>query len=151
MRGNGVKQWAYQGRPLYHYSGPQLAGAGPVDDKNVRTLGATRAAFGSGQQNQLAEAGWRRAAYAPNVPTQAGIAFRSLAVANGYGFVVDGSEMAIYLLQGPPQDPAAWTPVYAPEAAKPIGDFSIATRKDGTGQWSYKGNCFTPSMAIFIE
>ena len=32
-----------------------------------------------------------------------------------------------------------WSPVTAPDSAAPIGDWSIATRPDGSLQWSYKG------------
>ncbi len=136
-RGNGVKQWAYQGRPLYQYSGPEPTGTEPADRRNARTGGPAQALSDPASRVNSPKAGWRRAAYAPSVPTPAGITFQGLPVANGYGFLVSGSQMAIYVLKTQPTDPTAWTPVYAPEVAKPIGDFSIATRKDGTAQWAY--------------
>lgn len=32
-----------------------------------------------------------------------------------------------------------WPPLMAPAGAKPIGDWSVITRDDGTTQWAYKG------------
>lgn len=34
---------------------------------------------------------------------------------------------------------AAWPPLAAPAGAKPLGDWSILTRDDGSRQWAYKG------------
>lgn len=32
-----------------------------------------------------------------------------------------------------------WPPVMATEADKPVGDYSVITRDNGTKQWAYKG------------
>lgn len=32
-----------------------------------------------------------------------------------------------------------WPPLFAPDAAKPIGGYSVVTRDDGKKQWAYKG------------
>jgi len=32
-----------------------------------------------------------------------------------------------------------WPPLIAPEAAKPMGGYSVVTRDDGKKQWAYKG------------
>ncbi len=32
-----------------------------------------------------------------------------------------------------------WPPVYAPADAKPVGSFTVVTRKDGKTQWAYEG------------
>lgn len=32
-----------------------------------------------------------------------------------------------------------WPPLAAPAGAQPVGDFSVIKRKDGSGQWAYKG------------
>lgn len=36
-----------------------------------------------------------------------------------------------------PSCAAAWPPAYAPDDAKPVGDFTLVTRKDGKKQWAY--------------
>jgi predicted lipoprotein with Yx(FWY)xxD motif len=34
---------------------------------------------------------------------------------------------------------ANWPPLLAPADAKPVGDYSVIARDDGTRQWAYKG------------
>jgi predicted lipoprotein with Yx(FWY)xxD motif len=42
---------------------------------------------------------------------------------------------------------AAWPPAYAPDDAKPVGDFTLVTRKDGKKQWAYDGHAlYTSSL-----
>jgi predicted lipoprotein with Yx(FWY)xxD motif len=33
----------------------------------------------------------------------------------------------------------AWPPAMAPDSAKPVGDFTVITRDDGSKQWAWKG------------
>lgn len=117
----GVKQWAYQGQPVYLYKG-----AKPVsellernDDKEV----------------------WRVLDFSPEnvIVAPSGIKLQSLEVAAGYGLVSADNGMVMYNFNGSPRNPAAWQPVYAPAVALPFGDFSITRREDGTAQWAYKG------------
>ena len=35
---------------------------------------------------------------------------------------------------------ANWPPLFAPEAAKPMGGYTVVTRDDGKKQWAYKGS-----------
>jgi predicted lipoprotein with Yx(FWY)xxD motif len=87
------------------------------------------------------KAGWRRAAYTPEktftVPS--GIELKSLMTSNGYGLVTADNGMPIYRVKAAPQNPAAWTPVYAPLLASKVGEFNTLKRPDGKLQWAYKG------------
>lgn len=138
-RDGGEKQWAYFGLPLYVYSGEDPSGELPSGRDVIKDEDGS-AAYDLGSKRFSPKDGWKRAAYMPekSVATPAGIALESLAVANGYGFVIPGTGMVTYVLKSAPKSPRMWTPVYAPGAAKAIGDFSIVTREDGTRQWAFK-------------
>jgi len=138
-RSEGGRQWAYLGQPLYSYNGVDPVGD-PPSGRNVVQDDAQRAIFDFGSKNYSPKDGWKRAAYTPEKTTQApaGIELQTLAVANGYGFVLPGTGMVMYTLDGAPKNNLAWTPVYAPGAARETGDFSIIAREDGTQQWAYK-------------
>jgi predicted lipoprotein with Yx(FWY)xxD motif len=139
-RGGGQKQWAYQGQPLYRYSGEDPAGQ-PVSG-GLSTTGAEDPAWHDpGSKVFSPKQGWKRAAFTPEstVAHPGDIELKSLGVANGYGFVSKTSGRALYMLKTPPKNNLAWTPVYAPSLAAPVGDFTIMPREDGTRQWSYKG------------
>src|SRR6185295_9654982 len=81
--------------------------------------------------------GWRRAKFAPDeaVVAPSGIQIKSLAVANGYVIVNQTTDMPLYVMKTAPKNPRVWTPMYAPLVAQPVGDFTVATREDGTKQW----------------
>ena len=64
---------------------------------------------------------------------------KSLPTGNGYGFVSPKTGLAMYTLKTAPKSATAWTPVYAPQLAQNVGDFTIAAREDGKRQWAYKG------------
>ena len=139
-RADGAKQWAYQGRPLYRYSGKDPT-AEPPGRRGGRA-GGPEALSDPASSVNTPKQGWRRAAFTPEstTPTPSGIELQSLAVANGYGFISSTNHMVTYVLKTPPKDTARWAPVYAPAVARPIGDFTLATREDGTTQWAYKGH-----------
>ncbi len=138
-RADGAKQWAYQGQPLYTYSGTDPAGDPPSGKDVVK--GAAKEALDFGSKAYSPKEGWKRAAFLPekSTPTPAGIELTTLAVANGYGFSVPGTGMVMYVIKGQPKNPTMWMPVYAPGAAQAMGDFTILTREDSTQQWAYKG------------
>jgi len=138
-RPEGGRQWAYLGQPLYSYSGEDPVGDPPAG-RDVVQDDAQRAIFDFGSKNYSPKDGWKRAAYMPEktIAVPAGIELQSLAVANGYGFVLPSNGMVMYTLDGAPKNNLAWTPVYAPGAARETGDFSIIAREDGTQQWAYK-------------
>jgi len=95
--------------------------------------------FNPGSKIYSPKQGWKRAAYTPEktLARPAGIEMQSLSVANGYALVSASNRATIYTLKTAPKD-AAWTPIYAPALALPVGDFSIVKREDGTQQWAYK-------------
>jgi predicted lipoprotein with Yx(FWY)xxD motif len=136
-RPEGTRQWAYQGQPLYRYSGKDPVGMPIASNQSVDDPDSVN----PGSKIYSPKEGWRRAAFAPDrtaiVP--AGIELVSLAVANGYGFVSALTKMPMYMMRTPPKDAAEWMPVYAPGVAVPVGDFTIASREDGKRQWTYKG------------
>ncbi len=119
----GIKQWAYQGQPLFQYKGSrpiaEIVGA-KESDKGVY---------------------WKEVDFRPEaaVAAPAGIKVRSLEVAAGYGLVDTESGAVMYHLSAAPKNPYDWRPVYAPSAALPRGDFTIVEREDNTLQWAYKG------------
>lgn len=136
VRPDGARQWAYQGKPLYRYSGKDPVGMPLSSNQSTDDPDS----MNPGSKVYSPKAGWKRAAFTPetNVQVPAGIEMESLAVANGYGFVTADAKMPIYMLKSPPKNAAQWTPVYAPGAALPLGDFTISTREDGKRQWMYK-------------
>ena len=137
-RPDNIKQWVYQGLPLYTYSGKDPRGE--PSQQGLSTTGAENPDnFNPGSKLFSPKQGWKRAAYSPekSLPMPASIDMRSLAVANGYAFVSANSKAVIYTLKAPPKSDE-WTPVYAPSLALPIGDFTIMRREDGTAQWAYK-------------
>lgn len=135
-----VRQWAYQDRPLYRYSGEDPAGepvasggnSGDTDDPAI---------YDPGSKVYSPKEKWKRAAYTPEKTLQlpSGIELRSLMTSNGYGFVTVDTGMPIYMLKSLPTSPSAWTAVYAPLLASAVGDFAVVTRDDGKRQWTYKG------------
>lgn len=144
-REEGGNQWAYQGKPLYRYTGED-----PPDTRSDGSpLGGSRARdatlFDPASNRYSPREGWRRAAFTPDktMAIPAGITLRSHAIANGYVFVVANTGMVMYALGRPPhkENAASWQPVDAPGLASPMGDFSLVTRReDGRRQWAYKGH-----------
>lgn len=139
-REDGVRQWAYQGLPLYSYSGKDPDGE--PSTSGLSTTGAEDpAAMDPGSKIFSPKEEWQRAAFAPakTFPTPADLELQSLPTANGYGIVDVNTKKVAYILKHSPKNVHAWTPIYAPGLAVPMGTFSIVTRKDGTKQWTYRG------------
>ncbi len=140
-RDDGVSQWAYQGQPLYYYTGADPEGV--PETINISSIGAENPEFmDQGSKFFSPKAGWKRAAYTPEKTTvaPAEVELASLATGNGYGFVDAISKTVSYVLKSPPKDPSKWTPIYAPSVAQPLGEFTVMMREDGTKQWAYRGS-----------
>jgi predicted lipoprotein with Yx(FWY)xxD motif len=137
QRSDGTRQWAYQGRPLYRYSGQDPAGQPRGSNLSSSNPDWTNPASKLFSPKQ----GWRRASYAPeNTVLMPGeVELKSLGVANGYGFVDADSGLIAYALPTRPKNPAAWRPVAAPAAGVPLGDFTIVKDETGNRQWAYRG------------
>jgi len=138
-RENRARQWAYQGKPLYRYSGKDPEGE-PV---GARIALKEDPAWVDPSSNFFSpKNGWRRAAFVPekSMVMPSSVELVSLAVANGFGFVDAATHMTIYAVPPARKLSRDWRPVRTSGLALPVGDFSIITRKDdGTQQWAYHG------------
>lgn len=128
-RADGVKQWAYQGKPLYTFA--QDAKPGETKGDKVDNV-------------------WNVLAYAPDkgVKIPPGVSVRELAAANGWVFT-NADAKPLYttdddLAAGKPTCiggacALSWAPFLASQLSKSVGDFSVVKRGDGVSQWAYKG------------
>lgn len=138
-RDDHLRQWAYQGKPLYRYSGGDPIG----EPQGARfQLIESPAWHDPSSAVYSPKKGWRRAAYTPErtllMPTSVELDF--LGTAGGFGFVDAATRLTVYAVPVSHQLPADWRPVRAAALAVALGDFSILKRKDdGTRQWAYKG------------
>ena len=127
-RGDGGRQWAWKGKPLY------------TNAKDMK--------IGDASGKASAADGWHLAAFKPatgmKLPT--GVAVQEVGDANGQA-LVNARGMTLYAFDGEPaQEKKAcamgtcvWTPFAAPAVANPIGDFSLVDRGDGIVQWAFDG------------
>jgi len=166
VRDDGAKQWAYKGKPLYTFAkdkaigdttgvtppggmgGAGAGGGGP----NAAAAAAARAAAAAAAPAAPTEPNpWHIADYlmAADMPVPFGLMVREAPDANGL-VLADMNEMTLYTFDGDPNrdkpssckaTPCAspWTPVWTAQIAKPVGDFTLISRKDGLRQWAYKG------------
>lgn len=139
-RPDHTRQWAYQGKALYRYTGEDPANE-PFGGDTATQIAENPDWYNPASKFYSPRPGWRRAAYTPEstFKAPAGIALASVAVANGFG-LVDSSGMTLYAIPPARALSRAWKAVYAPALAIPVGDFAIITRKDdGSHQWTYRG------------
>jgi len=129
-RGDGVHQWAYNGRALYLY-----AGDGTRADLN-----------GHGRE------GWRALVLEPAPPVPAWV---SVVASDGGKLYADGKGMTLYRLMIDQNDSEQaymganacdaaclkkyWTPVIAETKQARMGYWSVVPTTDGGWQWAYKG------------
>ncbi len=127
-RGNGSRQWAYRGKPLYT----------SVKDKNPGQLKGDH----SDGVWHVAVPVWNNGA---PLPPEIGV--HEIGEALGQG-LVDDRGLALYT--GPAEDGAQdecakpacshkFIPYQAPQIDQPLGDFTATDRADGVRQWVYKG------------
>jgi predicted lipoprotein with Yx(FWY)xxD motif len=67
------------------------------------------------------------------------VELEALAIASGFGFVDAATHATIYAAPPAHRLAIAWQPLRASALALRVGDFAIMHRKDGTRQWTYKG------------
>jgi predicted lipoprotein with Yx(FWY)xxD motif len=136
-RKDGARQWAYQGKPLYRYSGKDPVGE-PVGQRFQ--LREDPAWADPASTVYSPKQGWRRASHAPEKSTlmPPDVELAALAAANGFAFVQSSTQMTIYA--APPSRTLShdWQPLRASALALPVGYFSIVKRSDSR-QWTYKG------------
>jgi predicted lipoprotein with Yx(FWY)xxD motif len=138
--GEQGRQWAYRGRPLYHYAGhavmPELALSydSVVDKGHEHDFEPSSPYFSP-------KLGWRQAVFdsSSDVPLPADVRLECVQAASGFAFVTASSGVPIYVLDREPAQSSEWTPLYASSAALAVGNFSMVRRDDGTHQWAYKG------------
>lgn len=140
-RADGARQWAYQGRPLYRYSGVDPVPQSPTTNGNVVADGKPPVLLDImklDSKGNSPKEGWRRAALVTNgaaMPPEFDL--KSVSTANGYAYIVPATGHILYVFKTAPQRPSDWTPAYAAALAKGVGNFSIITREDGRRQWAY--------------
>lgn len=138
-RDDHIRQWAYQGKPLYRYSGQDPIG----EPQGARfQLIESPSWHDPSSDVYTPKKGWRRAAYTPEhtlmMPTSVELDF--LGTAGGFAFVDTATHLTVYAAPAAHKLSEDWRPVRAAALAVPLGDFSIIKRKDDrTRQWAYKG------------
>jgi len=130
-REDGIKQWAFRDKPLYTSvkdkptgrPAPMMGGGGPaghgVDGRRVF---------------ELLPSEW--------ITLPNGITVSEVLTAPGQALTTEKG-LTLYTFSGDPKKDkellADWKPVAAPQMAIPVGDFTVASRADGSFQWAYKG------------
>jgi len=139
VRADRLRQWAYQGKPLYRYSGKDPIG----EPQGARFQLIESPSWHDPASDVYApKRPWRRAAYTPErtllMPTS--VQLDMLGVANGVTFVETASHRTVYAVPASHRLSDDWQPLPAAALAGPVGEFSVITRKDdGTRQWAYQG------------
>ena len=135
-RSDGTKQWAYRGQPLFRCSGD----------------------FAPGDMSGDGLETWRAVVLEPPPQVPDWITIQNsdagplLADANGKTlYAYDLPERRAFGI-GIGRDmatPHLWMPVYADDAADPIGHWSVIALNDGRYQWAYKGlKLFVPQAGF---
>lgn len=130
-RGDGAKQWAFRGMPLYH----------SMKDIKPKDMG-----YGgpSGALGEDTDGVWHVAKVAPTAWTTvpSGISIAEALAAPGQ-VLVNAKGRTLYTYDGDPKQDKAlldqWAPVAASQLDLPVGDFMTVSRADGVNQWAYRG------------
>ncbi len=137
-RKDGVKQWAYQGKPLYRFSGKDPGGE-PQGQRFALKEDPTWADPASTVYSP--KQGWRRASFTPEKTTlmPPDVELTASALANGFTFVQASTKMTVYAAAPSLKLSQDWEPLRASALALPVGDFTIVKGSEGARQWAYKG------------
>ncbi len=130
-RDDGLKQWAYQGKPLYSRRGTDVI---------------------PGEVTGHDRGGWKAVVLEPMPPLPSWVTIRPsdagelLADQNGltiytHGDNARGRRRYMGQLPGCTGDCVddQWTPILAAPDAKPVGSWAVVDAADGRKQWAYKG------------
>lgn len=150
-RKDGIRQWAYQSRPLYTWTKEEVPGEVATNVGLTETAGAKFAEDEVVAGELMPPTGWQVARFDPaatmvlpdsvDVRIVQAVHAVVLTDADGMTLYVDarGSKPGKYAC-GEPGCDTRWSPLAAPALAfKGLGDFSVTTRDDGMKQWAYKG------------
>lgn len=153
--GEGKRQWAYQGKPMYTYSGD--VDIGSVYGNSPKRFGRGPKIGPRGEQSPSIEKdkplpeGWAPAMMYPaaDVAMPGSFGIREIEDAMALSLVDNVSGKTLYVFEGDPkkaekdcasiQCRALWRPLAAARIAKGAGDFATVMREDGINQWTYKG------------
>ena len=138
QRKDGAPQWAYRGRPLYRYHWEEETDW-PIGQGDL-WLFATVDPFPDRSPR-------RRSSYLRTAARQTRFAVEAappgiVAETTPLGIALaDARGMTLYVAPAgcEPDCGGPWTPLRAPAAAVPVGDWSVVARDDGRPQWAYKG------------
>ena len=124
-RGDGTRQWAYKGKPLYRYArdfGPNETAGDQLDGHAIVVL-----------QPPPPNPPWVTSHESDGGEILADAAGKTL-------YALDLSRPPAFVIGfAKPMDAAHnWRPVEAAADAQPVGFWSITKREDGTRQWAYK-------------
>ena len=127
-RDDGTKQWAYKGKPLYRYG---------LEDGASETAGD-----GKGWHAAILEPAPGYPAWVTVQHSDAGDLLGTRTGQTIYTRNTTGSRRGFGAVQMCGDEPCLapqWKPIMADAEAKGDGNWSIATNKDGTKQWAYRG------------
>jgi predicted lipoprotein with Yx(FWY)xxD motif len=143
-RGDGVFQWAFKGRPLYVYDGDALPGDAngngadgkwhvALVERNYMPPGVTIRRNNFGAPTLATADGMSLYVRDRVVGTNTGHNLR--AGSKGFGMV--GRMLGTAACDA--ECAKVWKPLAAAPDAQPQGFWEVATRADGTRQWTYRG------------
>lgn len=149
-RPDGAPQWAYQSHPLYTWTKEHVAGEVATNVALSETANLKLAEDPVQAGALLPPSGWRVVRFTPAATETLpdGIDVQLLDSAQAVA-LVDADGLTLYSFDGdvrhdgqecaPTGCRVQWLPLAAPALGIAVGDFSIATRDDGSLQWTYKG------------
>ncbi len=154
-REDGTQQWALNGKALYTYvrdvdpgsvggESPAIKGALRMNGAGEKVGGGNRGDFDASKVNiEPMPEGWNVATLYPlnDVKVPPGFAVKEIPDAAAFA-LVDNNGHTVYAFGGENAATAengTWTPMAAPQMARPVGEFSFLMRDDGIRQWTFNG------------
>ena len=142
-RADGARQWAYQGRPLYRYSGIDPTPESPATNGNAVADAKPQAlldVMNLDSKGNSPKKGWRRAALVTTVAAMPPDLLISGASPQPTGMLILSCNRAyaVHIENRAPTPRPIGRRSMRPSSAKGMGAFSIAVREDGRRQWAYE-------------
>ncbi|MEQ9447587.1 MAG: hypothetical protein RLN70_01615 [Rhodospirillaceae bacterium] len=133
-RRDGIRQWAFNDRPLYTY----------VEDAGADEGGGGMYFRSSQPKGHDVDGVWHVFEIQPEewLRVPQGVTVEEILTAPGQVYATD-QRMPLYTFSGSPDADQAfradWTPFTAYQLALPVGDFTVIARNDGIHQWALNG------------